>query len=85
MGGRISFLTHGVHHDYPNDSKRLVMLPLLGASLAVIFFFAFYIILGEGYVSPFFAGFISGYLVCDMMHCTMPFTTLNPRIGFFKQ
>jgi sterol desaturase/sphingolipid hydroxylase (fatty acid hydroxylase superfamily) len=68
LGKRISFLTHGVHHDYPNDSKRLVMPPLLGAPLAAIFYLTFYWVLGEVYVFPFFAGFISGYLVYDMMH-----------------
>ncbi|WP_460964763.1 sterol desaturase family protein [Spirosoma litoris] len=68
LGKRISFLTHGVHHDYPNDSKRLVMPPLLGAPLAAIFYLAFYYVLGEGYVYPFFAGFITGYLIYDMMH-----------------
>ncbi len=68
IGKRISFLTHGVHHDYPNDSKRLVMPPLLGAPIAAIFYALFYYILGNIYVSPFFAGFISGYLVYDMMH-----------------
>jgi dihydroceramide fatty acyl 2-hydroxylase len=68
LGKRISFLTHGVHHDYPNDSKRLVMPPLLGAPLAAIFYLAFYYVLGERYVYPFFAGFITGYLIYDMMH-----------------
>ncbi len=68
IGKRISFLTHGVHHDYPNDSKRLVMPPLLGAPLAAIFYLAFYCALGDRYVFPFFAGFITGYLIYDMMH-----------------
>lgn len=68
IGKRISFLTHGVHHDYPNDSKRLVMPPLLGVPIAAIFYALFYYTLGDIYVFPFFAGFISGYLVYDMMH-----------------
>lgn len=68
IGKRISFLTHGVHHDYPNDSKRLVMPPLLGAPIAAISYAIFYYFLGEIYVFPFFAGFILGYLMYDMMH-----------------
>lgn len=71
IGKRISFLTHGVHHDYPNDSKRLVMPPLLGAPIAAIFYIAFSYVLGNTYMHPFFAGFITGYLVYDMMHYAM--------------
>src|SRR5579872_874721 len=29
IGKRLHFLIHGVHHDYPNDSLRLVMPPLV--------------------------------------------------------
>jgi sterol desaturase/sphingolipid hydroxylase (fatty acid hydroxylase superfamily) len=68
IGKRISFLTHGVHHDYPNDSKRLVMPPILGVPIALVFWLLFTLILGSTNVYPFFAGFISGYLVYDMMH-----------------
>lgn len=67
-GKRINFLTHGVHHDYPNDSKRLVMPPLLGLPIAAVFYLAFYYTLGSTYMHPFFAGFITGYLIYDMMH-----------------
>ncbi len=27
-GSRLHFIFHGVHHDYPNDAKRLVMPPI---------------------------------------------------------
>src|SRR5947199_368900 len=27
FGKRLHFIFHGVHHDYPNDAKRLVMAP----------------------------------------------------------
>ncbi len=77
LGKRISFLTHGVHHDYPNDSKRLVMPPLLGAPLAAIFYALFYFVLGDSYMHPFFAGFISGYLVYDMMHYALHHATFD--------
>ena len=77
LGKRISFLTHGVHHDYPNDSKRLVMPPLLGAPLAAVFYTLFYFTLGDAYMHPFFAGFISGYLVYDMMHYALHHATFD--------
>ncbi|MEY4925686.1 MAG: hypothetical protein RI894_122 [Bacteroidota bacterium] len=77
LGKRISFLTHGVHHDYPNDSKRLVMPPLLGVPLASIFYAGFYFTFGEAYMQPFFAGFITGYLIYDMTHYALHHATFD--------
>lgn len=69
IGQRIHFLTHGVHHDYPNDSKRLVMPPLLSIPLAIPFMLLFYYGLDKAAISfASFAGFITGYLIYDMMH-----------------
>jgi len=68
FGRRISFIFHGVHHDYPNDTKRLVMPPSASLPLALIFFTIFYFVFGEVYVLPFFAGFITGYLFYDITH-----------------
>lgn len=67
-GERIHFIFHGVHHDYPSDSKRLVMPPSVSLPLAVLFYFLFDLILGNVLVSPFFVGFIAGYLFYDMTH-----------------
>src|SRR5574338_653267 len=46
FGARIHFMFHGVHHDYPNDSRRLVMTPSVSIPLAVLFYFLFTLILG---------------------------------------
>lgn len=59
---------HGVHHDYPQDSKRLVMPPSVGIPLALFFFFFFKAIVGPLSVYPFFAGFLVGYLFYDITH-----------------
>ena len=67
-GKRIHFLTHGVHHDYPNDTKRLVMVPTVSIPLASAFYLAFGLILGFHYVPPFFAGFLIGYIAYDEIH-----------------
>jgi sterol desaturase/sphingolipid hydroxylase (fatty acid hydroxylase superfamily) len=64
---RIHFLFHGVHHDYPMDSKRLVMPPALSIPLAFLFYFL-YASIFRSYVTPLFAGFITGYLCYDMTH-----------------
>ncbi len=68
LGERMHFVFHGVHHDYPSDSKRLVMVPTISIPLATLFFFLFKLILGHVNVFPFFVGFLSGYLFYDMVH-----------------
>lgn len=68
IGERIHFIFHGVHHDYPSDSKRLVMVPSVSIPLSTLFYFLFRLILGEMYVAPFFCGFMIGYLFYDMTH-----------------
>lgn len=67
-GKRIHFIFHGVHHDYPNDAKRLVMPPSASIPLALAFFFLFNAILPVDTVFAFFLGFITGYLAYDMGH-----------------
>ena len=68
LGEKIHFLFHGVHHDYPNDSYRLVLPPAVSIPLASGFYFLFdYLITGDT-LYPFFAGFILGYLIYDMLH-----------------
>lgn len=67
-GKQIHFIFHGVHHDYPHDSKRLVMVPTVSIPLAVLFYYLFYLMLGEMNVAPFFVGFLIGYLFYDMTH-----------------
>ncbi len=59
---------HGVHHDYPQDSKRLVMVPSLSIPLAALFYLIFLATFGAHAAAPFFAGFIAGYLAYDMTH-----------------
>jgi sterol desaturase/sphingolipid hydroxylase (fatty acid hydroxylase superfamily) len=68
LGQKIHFIFHGVHHDYPSDSRRLVMPPSVSLPLAIIFFLLFYAILGKIYVAPFMTGFLTGYLFYDMTH-----------------
>jgi 4-hydroxysphinganine ceramide fatty acyl 2-hydroxylase len=68
LGQRIHFIFHGVHHDYPSDSHRLVMPPSVSLPLAVLFYLLFKSLLGNIYVSPFMAGFLIGYLFYDMTH-----------------
>jgi len=68
FGKKIHFIFHGVHHDYPSDSRRLVMPPSVSIPLAALFYFIFMYLVGEVYVLPFFSGFIIGYLFYDLTH-----------------
>lgn len=68
IGKKIHFIFHGVHHDYPHDSKRLVMPPAVSIPLATLFYFLFKWIVGESFISPFFVGFLTGYLFYDLTH-----------------
>ncbi|OQP39991.1 fatty acid hydroxylase [Niastella yeongjuensis] len=71
-GKRIHFIFHGVHHDYPKDTKRLVMPPSASIPIAILFYFLFSLVFtNKTLLYPFFAGFIAGYLVYDMLHYAM--------------
>lgn len=82
FGKRILFITHGVHHDYPNDSRRLVMPPALACILAIPFVAIFYYGLYPWHLA-FFAGFNLGYLTYDMMHYA--FHHAQFENGYFKR
>ena len=69
LGKKIHFIVHGVHHDYPNDSKRLVMPPVMSILISVPFFLFFYYAFGGGGATfAAFSGMIVGYLSYDMLH-----------------
>jgi sterol desaturase/sphingolipid hydroxylase (fatty acid hydroxylase superfamily) len=80
FGKKIHFIFHGVHHDYPSDSKRLVMPPSVSIPLAVIFYFIFLIVFGKSLMLPFFAGFILGYLFYDITHYAIHHFNMHSRI-----
>ena len=83
LGKAIHFIFHGVHHDYPRDSKRLVMAPVVSIPLALLFYAGFYPLLGETRVAPFFAGFIFGYLCYDMIHYATHHFSIKSRFGLW--
>ena len=66
-GKQLHIVIHGVHHDYPNDARRLVMPPVISIPLAFLFFGLFFLIFGS--LAPaVFAGLVFGYLCYDMLH-----------------
>jgi len=64
---RVSFLFHGVHHQYPNDKKRLVMPITLSLAIAVLLLALTWLLFGS-LTWAYSAGFTTGYLAYDMTH-----------------
>jgi sterol desaturase/sphingolipid hydroxylase (fatty acid hydroxylase superfamily) len=81
-GKRIHFLAHGVHHDYPNDSKRLVLPPAMSTILSLPFLCLFYLTLGKYYLL-FFVGFMLGYLTYDTLHYALHHSSFTNE--YFKK
>ncbi len=83
LGGKIHFLFHGIHHDYPNDSTRLVMPPVVSLPLALLFGGLFWMIFGPTYFAPTFAGYLVGYLCYDMIHYATHHFSLKSQVGLW--
>jgi 4-hydroxysphinganine ceramide fatty acyl 2-hydroxylase len=67
LGKRLHYVIHGVHHDYPNDARRLVMPPSISVPLAFLFYGALLLIFWR--LTPaVFAGLVFGYVCYDMLH-----------------
>jgi sterol desaturase/sphingolipid hydroxylase (fatty acid hydroxylase superfamily) len=68
LGARFHWIIHGVHHEHPNDPKRLVMPPGVSIPLSLAFFGLFWLVLGLDQAFAFGAGFWAGYLAYDSIH-----------------
>jgi 4-hydroxysphinganine ceramide fatty acyl 2-hydroxylase len=67
LGKRLHYIIHGVHHDYPNDARRLVMPPSISIPVAILFWTLFAISLGR-FAPAVSAGFGFGYVCYDSIH-----------------
>lgn len=64
---RLTYILHGVHHEYPNDAQRTLMPFVPKVLFSLVFFGIFYLLLGK--FGPFFsAGFIIGYYLYSIIH-----------------
>ena len=81
FGARLHWMVHGVHHDHPNDPLRLVMPPAASVPLALIFYAAFWLVLGPERAFAFGAGFLAGYLAYDMIHYHLHHHTPRTPLG----
>ena len=81
LGARLHWIIHGVHHDHPNDPRRLVMPPAVSVPLAAAFLGAFVAVLGTPAALAFGAGFLTGYLAYDMLHYQLHHGQPRGRMG----
>jgi sterol desaturase/sphingolipid hydroxylase (fatty acid hydroxylase superfamily) len=76
------YLVHGVHHAYPDDSRRWVMPLVVTLPILSVLYLAFTLVLGRaGYAA--FAGFLHGYLTYDLMHYFIHRGRIPTPIGRF--
>jgi 4-hydroxysphinganine ceramide fatty acyl 2-hydroxylase len=81
-GERLHFIVHGVHHDYPNDSRRLVMPPSVSIPLAILFWGLFAVIFGR-FAPAISAGFGFGYVCYDSIHYATHHFAMKRGIGLW--
>ncbi len=82
LGKRMHFLVHGIHHDYPRDSTRLVMPLLVSVPLAILFYAAYAAIFAPHH-HALFAGFLAGYVAYDSIHYATHHFPMTTKIGRF--
>lgn len=80
---RFYYTIHEIHHDYPGDSTRLVMPPILSIPLAILFYFIFSYFLPHQLWQPFYIGFGTGYLCYDMIHYSTHHVNMKGSWGKF--
>jgi dihydroceramide fatty acyl 2-hydroxylase len=81
IGARLHWMIHGVHHDHPNDPKRLVMPPSVSVPLGLACYAVFWLVLGADRATAFGAGFLAGYLLYDMIHYHVHHHTPRTWVG----
>jgi dihydroceramide fatty acyl 2-hydroxylase len=78
---RVHWMIHGVHHDHPNDPRRLVLPPAVSLPFAMLFTAAFVLSLGRPFGWAVAAGFYTGYLLYDMLHFALHHHRPRSRLG----
>ena len=76
------YLMHGVHHAYPDDSRRWMMPLTVSIPLSALFYLLFSVVLGRS-ASGVFAGFVHGYLTYDLLHYFIHRGRMPTRLGRF--
>jgi len=65
---KMLYLIHWAHHDYPDDTKRLVVPPIVTIPAGFLLYGLSYLLLGRVYAAPFFSALLTAYLIYDWCH-----------------
>ena len=64
---KFDYAIHGIHHEFPRDTDRLIMPPVPGTIIIAILFGLFWLPL-QSYIFIFMPGFLMGYLTYAFIH-----------------
>lgn len=78
---RAYFLIHGVHHDWPWDTSRLLIPPGASLFLCAMTFGVFRLLFGAPAMYGYFAGFVAGYVFYDTAHWYVHARVPRSRFG----
>lgn len=81
LGRRLHWMIHGVHHDHPNDPRRLVLPPAFSIPLALLFLTGFVAAFGTPDAWAVAAGFYLGYVIYDTLHFALHHAHPRSRLG----
>src|SRR5262247_2804645 len=76
------YLVHGVHHAYPDDSRRWMLPIAISLPIALALLWLFTAVLGR-FALPAYGGFIHGYLTYDVLHYAIHRGRMGTRLGRF--
>lgn len=78
---RIQYTFHGVHHEFPKDTSRLAMPPVVSVVIVTSLYFIFKFLMGP-FTYGFLPGFIIGYSLYLIVHHVVH--AYQPPGNFFK-
>ena len=64
---KLDYAVHGIHHEFPRDTQRLIMPPAPGLLIITILMGFFWLVMGK-YLLIFMPGFLLGYLSYAFIH-----------------
>jgi sterol desaturase/sphingolipid hydroxylase (fatty acid hydroxylase superfamily) len=76
-----AYLSHGVHHAFPEDDRRWLVPPIVSVPVAALFYLVIRAVTGS-LAAPLFAGGLLGYLTYDLGHYTIH--RGSSRFGFIN-
>lgn len=79
-GKWLIYLIHGAHHDYPNDSTRLVTPLSVSIPITILFYWVFRLVLAPYHLAV-FTGWAAAYLAYDEIHYVLHHWPLRSRLG----